>query len=173
MADDLPNWNQNILDPMDDDFKFKFIDVSSVDELFAQQENENMKKKTTYDLNIVLKFLREYGKKGENKRKSHRRELNLYLSEFIIAGKTKKGEQYEPSSLKRRSYQALTALSHNTRIWEKIHCSQIYEIGRCIEKGTEKKGPVNKPNATTALSEEEIDFFFKKRSWEQILYNRY
>ena len=101
MADDLPNWNLNIFDPMDDDFKFKFIDVSSVDELFAQQENENMKKKTTYDLNIVLKFLREYGKKGENKRKSHRRELNLYLSEFIIAGKTKKGEQYEPSSLKR------------------------------------------------------------------------
>ena len=45
MADDLPNWNLNIFNPMDDDFKFKFIDVSSVDELFAQQENENMKKR--------------------------------------------------------------------------------------------------------------------------------
>ncbi|CAH3166015.1 unnamed protein product [Porites evermanni] len=54
MGDDLP-WNLNILDPMDDDFKFRFMDVSGddVDELIAQQENENLNKKTMYDLNIV------------------------------------------------------------------------------------------------------------------------
>ena len=53
MGDDLP-WNLNILDPMDDDFKFRFIDVSGddVDELM-------------YGLNIVLKFLCEYGKKRD------------------------------------------------------------------------------------------------------------
>ena len=52
---------------MDDDFKFRFIDVSGddVDELIAQQENENRNKKTMYDLNIVLKFLCEYGKKRD------------------------------------------------------------------------------------------------------------
>ena len=46
---------------MDDDSKSRFIDVSKddVDELIAQQENENTKKKTIYDLNIVRKFLRE------------------------------------------------------------------------------------------------------------------
>ena len=46
MADDLPNWNLNILDPMDDDSKYRFIDVSKddVDEVIAQLENENMKK---------------------------------------------------------------------------------------------------------------------------------
>ena len=37
-----------------------------VDELIAQQENENTKKKTMHDLNIVLKFLCDYGKKREN-----------------------------------------------------------------------------------------------------------
>ena len=56
MGDDLP-WNLNILDPMDDDFGFRFMDVSKdgVDELIAQRENENTKKKTMYDLNIVPK----------------------------------------------------------------------------------------------------------------------
>ena len=52
---------------MDDDFKFRFMDVSGddVDELIAQQENENRNKKTMYDLNIVLKFLCEYRKKRD------------------------------------------------------------------------------------------------------------
>ena len=73
MGGDLP-WNLNILDPMDDDFEFRFMDVSKddVDELIAQRENENTKKKTMSDLNIVPKFLCEYGKKRDYKRKSHR-----------------------------------------------------------------------------------------------------
>ena len=63
MADDLPNWNLNILDPMDDDSKSRFIEVSKddVDEVIAQLENENMKKKTMYDMNTVLKFLASFG----------------------------------------------------------------------------------------------------------------
>ena len=102
MADDLPNWNLNILDPMDDDSKSRFIDVSKegIDELIGQQENENTKKKTMYDLNIVLKFLREVRKEERELEKISPEELNVYLSEFIIAARTKKGEQYEPSSLR-------------------------------------------------------------------------
>ena len=102
MADDLPNWNLNILDPMDDDSKSRFIDVSKedVDELIAQQENENTKKKTMYDLNIVLKFLREVRKEERELEKISPEELNVYLSEFIIVARTKKGEQYEQSSLR-------------------------------------------------------------------------
>ena len=102
MADDLPNWNLNILDPMDDDSKSRFIDVSKedVEELIAQQENENTKKKTMYDLNIVLKFHREVRKEERESEKISREELNVYLSEFIIAARTKKGEQYEPSFLR-------------------------------------------------------------------------
>ena len=73
MGDGLP-WNLNILDLMDDDFKFRFMDVSGDDvgELIAHQEKENTNKKTMYDLNIVLKFLCEYGKKRDYKSKSHR-----------------------------------------------------------------------------------------------------
>ena len=87
MADDLPDWNLNILDPMDDDSKSRFIDVSKddVDELIAQNENENTKKKAMYDLNIVLKFLREVRKEERELEKISPEELNVYLIEFIIA----------------------------------------------------------------------------------------
>ena len=101
MADE-PNWNLNILD-IDDSSKCRFIDVSEddVDKLIAQQENENTKKKPMYDLNIVLKFLREVRKEERELEKIPPEELNVYLSEFIIAARTKKGEQYyEPSSLR-------------------------------------------------------------------------
>ena len=61
MADDLPNWNLNILDRWTMILNPGLCDVSKddVDELIAQQENENTKKKAIYELNIVLKFLRE------------------------------------------------------------------------------------------------------------------
>ena len=100
MADE-PNWNLNILD-IDDSSKCRFIDVSEddVDKLITQQENENTKKKTMYDLNIVLKFLREVRKEERELEKIPPEELNVYLSEFVIAARTKKGEQYEASSLR-------------------------------------------------------------------------
>ena len=58
-----PNWNLNFVD-FDDNSKSRSIDVAKddVDKLIAEQENENTKRKTTYDLNIVLKYLREVRK---------------------------------------------------------------------------------------------------------------
>ena len=68
--------------------------------LTTQPENKNTKKKMMNELNIVLKFLREVQKlkKGKNVDNIPPEEMNL--SEFIIAARTKKGEQYEPSSLR-------------------------------------------------------------------------
>ena len=80
----------------------------------------------------ILKFLREYGKKGENKRKFHRtQELNVYLSEFIIAARTNVSRL-----LTEESYQALTvilqganngkgySLIPNFRDWAETHWKQ-------------------------------------------------
>ena len=53
-----------------------------------------------YDLNIVLKFLREIRKEEREIEKISPEELNVYLSEFIIAARKKKEEQYEPPSLR-------------------------------------------------------------------------
>ena len=61
-----------------------------VDKLIAQQENENTKRKTTYDPNIVLKCLREVRKEDRELEEIPTQELNLFLSEFIIPARAKK-----------------------------------------------------------------------------------
>ena len=160
MADDLPNWNLNILDPMDDDSKSRFIEVSKddVDELIAQLENENMKKKTMYDMNTVLKFLARFGM-GE---------LNVYFSEFVIAGRTKKGEKYEPSSLRR----ILTSVDRylTRREWENLRLfidpqfTRLRDALKVKEKELKKQSRGNKPNATSALSQKwKLIFSLKKK----------
>ena len=92
-----------------------------------------------YDLNIALKFLHEARKEERELEKISPEELNVYLSEFIIAARMKQEEQYEPSSLKH------WPLSYKAQIWEKaIHWSRIYQIERRIEskaKRTEKTRP--------------------------------
>ena len=70
-----------------------------IDKLFPQQENENMKRKGMYDLNIA-KYLHEVRKEDRELEEIPLQELNLFLSEFIIAARMKKAEQYEPSSLR-------------------------------------------------------------------------
>ena len=166
MADE-PNWNLNILD-IDDSSKCRFIDVSEddVDKLIAQQENENTKKKTMYDLNIVLKFLREVRKEERELEKIPPEELNVYLSEFIIAARTKKGEQYEPSSLRGMLSSVdryLTRREYGKRLFIDPEFTRLTDALKAKQKELKKQGRGNKPNATTALSDEEIDILFEKK----------
>ena len=53
---------------MDDDSKSRSIEVSKddVDELIAQQQNENTKKKTMYDLTLFYNFYARFGITREN-----------------------------------------------------------------------------------------------------------
>ena len=61
----------------------------------------NTKKKMMYDLNTVLKFLHEVQNKERKLENIPPEEVNIiYLSEFIIAARTKRGERYEPSSFR-------------------------------------------------------------------------
>ena len=99
------------------------------------------KKKTIFDFNIVLKYPSEVCKKDRELEEIPPQELNLFLSEFIIATRTKKGEQYEPTA--QRNLKERWPLSYKAWIWEKaVYSSRIYEIQRRIEskaKRTEKK----------------------------------
>ena len=55
-----------------------------------------------YDLNIAVKFLCEFRKEERKLDNIPPEEVNIHvqLSEFIIAARTKEGEQYELSSLR-------------------------------------------------------------------------
>ena len=133
-----PNWNLNILD-IEDNSKCWFTDVSGddVDKHIGQQENENTKKNTMYDLKMVLKLLREVRKEERELEKIPPEELNvqLYLSDFII---------FISRLLSEKSYQALTVILQGTNIGKGFFWFRVYEIERRIEikgKRTEKTKP--------------------------------
>ena len=97
----LPNLDISIFDDEQNesiDGKFVPMTDSEVHNLIETEEFANTKRKTLYDLNFVKQFLTEHGE-----RRSIEEipvvELNNYLSKFIFAARTKKGEEYEPSSL--------------------------------------------------------------------------
>ena len=72
---------------------------SEVDNLIETEELANTKRKTLYDLNFVKQFLTEHGERRGIEEISAV-ELDNYLSKFIFAARTKKGEEYGPSSLR-------------------------------------------------------------------------
>ena len=167
MADDLPNWNLNILDPMDDDSKSRFIDVSrdDVDELIARQENENTKKKTIYDLNILLKF-REVQKEERELENISPEELNVYLSEFIIAARTKKAEQYEPSSLRgilSSVYRYLPRCEYGRTLFIDPEFTRLRDALEAKQKNWKNKAEEISRMQLLLSQKKEIDILFEKK----------
>ena len=178
MEDDLPNWNLNILDLMDDDSKSRFIDVSmdDVDELIAQRENENTKKKAVYDLNIILKFLREVRQEERELEQISPKELNVYLSEFIIEARTKKEEQYEPSSLRgilSSIDHYLTRREYGRRLFIDPEFTRLRDTLKAKQKELKNKAEEICRTQLLLSQKKKSIFSLKKRSWQQVLHNCY
>ena len=93
--------------------------------------------------------------------------MNVYLSEFIIAAKTKKGEQYEPSSLRgilSSVDRYLTRREYRKRLFIDPEFARLRDALKKKQTELKKQGRGNKPNATIAISEEEIDILFENKS---------
>ena len=100
-SNQLPNFDINIFDDEQNeriDGRFVPMTDSEVDNLIETEENANTKRKTLYDINFVKQFLTEHGER-RGIEEIPAVELNNYLSNFIVAAGTKKGEEYEPSSI--------------------------------------------------------------------------
>ena len=114
-----------------------------VDELTAQPENKNTKKKMMYDLNIVLKFLRKVSERREKIREYSTRGGEYILSEFIIAARMKKGEQYEPSSLRgilSSVYCYLTRHEYGKRLFIDPEFMRLRDTLKAKQKELKKQG---------------------------------
>ena len=80
--------------------RFVSVTDSDVHKLIEGEENANTKRKTYYDLKLVKKFLVEERSETREIEEVPASELDSYLSQFILAARTKKGKEYEPSSLR-------------------------------------------------------------------------
>ena len=79
----------------------RFVDVGSVDNFIAEQENKATLQKTQRDVKLLQTFL---GTRNELRKveENPALELNKYICKFIISVRTKDGKDYEPSSLIQR-----------------------------------------------------------------------
>ena len=127
----------------------RFVDVGSVDNFIAEQENKATLQNTKRDVKLLQTLL---GTRNELRRveKIPAVKLNEYICEFIISVRTK---DYEPSllrsllaSFERHLKENSSASIMNYHAFEKVR-----KVLLSKQKELKKKGKGNRTNASIAL----------------------
>ena len=143
----------------------RFADINSVEQFIEEQENENTREKTQQNVALLEEFLTLRNESRPIEEISSK-ELNAYIAEFIITVRKKdSNEGYEPSSL--RSLMAsferyLKKKNYGFSIMKDVEFEQARKALQSKQKDLKKKGKGNKPNASVALTEEEIKLLYDK-----------
>ena len=154
--DKLPNFHIDTFSELEE-HSGRFAEVSESDE---GEENANTKKKTFYDLKLVKMFQAEERHEIRETEKIPPTELDSYLSQFVLAARTKTGKDYEPSSL-RLSAEFWLVLN---AIWVAPVTAKITRNAlKAKKKQFKRNGLGNRPKATTALTDDEIEILFDKK----------
>ena len=167
-SNQLPNFDISIFyNEQNERIDGRFVPMkdSEVDNLIETEEFANTKRKTLYDLNFVKQFLTEHGERRTIE-EIPAVELNNYLSKFIFAARTKKGEEYEPSSLRgilSGVERHLRCAGYGKSIIKDNDLQKTRDTLKAKQKELRRQGKDNKPKVTTALSDEEIDIFYSKK----------
>ena len=100
--DEWPNFHIDTFSELEEHSgRFAEVSESDVEKFIEEEENANTKKKPFYDLKLVKKFLVEERQEIREIEKIPPTELDSYLSQFVLAARTKTGKDFEPSSLRR------------------------------------------------------------------------
>ena len=143
----------------------RFVDAGSVDSFIAEQENKATLQKTQRDVKLLQTFLET---KNELRRveKIPAVELNEYMCEFIISDSTKDGKDYEPSSLRSllasRFERHLKKNNYSAGIMNDLVFEKTRKVLLSKQKELKKKGKGNKPNASVAVTSDELNTFYEK-----------
>ena len=140
------------------------MDVGSVDNFIAEQENKATLQKTQRDVKLLQTFL---GTRNELRKVEEipALELNEYICEFIISVRTKDGKDYEPSSLRSllASFERhLKKNSYSASIMNDLVFEKTRKVLLSKQKELKKKGKGNRPNASIALTSDELNTLYEK-----------
>jgi len=131
----------------------RFVDVGSVDNFIAEQENKATLQKTQRDVKLLQTFL---GIRNELRKVEEILELNEYIFEFIISVRTKDGRKdFGPSSLRSllASFERhLKKNSYSASIMNDLVFEKTRKVLLSKQKELKKKGKGNRPNASIALT---------------------
>ena len=136
----------------------------TIESFIEEHENPNTVKKTKREVALLTVFLQT---KGETREIAEIPpvELNELLSEFILSVRTKEGQEYEPSSLRGMvaSFERhLKRKSYPVSIINDLAFEKLRKTLQSKQKQLKKQGRGNKPNASVALTEDEIKLLFDK-----------
>ena len=139
----------------------RFVDVGSVDNFIAEQENKATLQETKRDVKLLQTFL---GTRNELRKVEEipALELNEYICEFIISVRTKDGKDYEPSSLRSllASFERhLKKNSYSASIMNDLAFEKTRKVLLSKQKELKKKA---RTNASTALTSDELDTPYEK-----------
>ena len=145
--------------------RFQSLD-SSVEEFIDGQENENSKKNIKHDVALFHEFL---VLKVETRQMDELtpQELNKFLSEYLTLTVRKKedDEEYKPNSS--RVLFACFELHLKKKncglyLMKDVQFEQTWKAFQSKQRHLKRKGKGNKPNASVAFSEEDIQVLYQK-----------
>ena len=145
--------------------RFVVVSDDGVNAFSTQQENENTKKKTLYDLKIFRQFLETCDEKREIENITPA-EVQAIIKKFVLARKNKKkknGDEYEPSSI-RAFLQSIDRYLRKNNYGFSFHnnkeFNEVQDILKKKQKQLKSIGKGNRPNAGDPLSDEDIATFY-------------
>ncbi|XP_028408279.1 uncharacterized protein KIAA1958-like [Dendronephthya gigantea] len=144
----------------------RFVSQScSAEKFILDQENKSTWQKTRRDVHLLESFLRT---KSEERKIEQipATVLNKYLSEFIMSVRKKDGKEFEPTSLRSlvTSFERhLKSKSYPSSIINDLVFEQTMKVLRSKQKMLKKQGEGNKPNASVALTNEEIQIIYERK----------
>ena len=165
--DELPNFHIDIFSELEEHpGRFAEVSESDVEKFIEGEENANTKRKTFCDLKLVKKFLVEERHEIREIEKIPPTELDGYLSQFVLAARTKTGKDYEPSLLRRilaSVERHLSRYSYGKTIFKDSDFKKARDALKAKQKELKRHGLGNRPKATTALTDDEIEILFDKK----------
>ena len=158
--------DEDNVNTLEEDRRFAEVNDEYVEKLIEGQENKNTKRKTFYDLKLVHKFIQEVKNEERDIKDIPAIELNNLLSQFIVEARTKTGQDYEPSSLRgilSSVERHLSKANYNISIFRDPEFKKTRDALKAKQKELKSQGRGNRPHATSALSDEEIEVLYSKK----------
>ena len=134
---------------------FVVVSDDDVNAFTEQQENENTKKKTLYDLKIFREFLETCDEKREIENITPV-ELQAIIKKFVFAVRKKNGDEYEPSSIRAFLQSIDRYLRKNNYGFSVLNDKEFHEVQDILKKKQKQLksiGKGNRPNAADPLSD--------------------
>ena len=125
------------------------VSDDDVNAFSEQQENDNTKKKTLYDLKIFREFLETCDEKREIENITPV-ELQAIIKKFVLAVRKKNGDEYEPSSIRAFLQSIDRYLRKNNYGFSVLNDKEFHEVQDILKKKQKQLksiGKGNRPNA--------------------------